>query len=61
MLYSVFTNWQKTNPEQFNIHIPEQAEINYTGVRFPKASLANYDRKFRRYQHSSTIRCFSKT
>ncbi len=30
------------------------------GVCFPKASLANYGRKFRRYQHSSMIQCFPK-
>jgi len=30
------------------------------GVRFPKAPFANYGRKFRRYQHSSSSRCFPK-
>lgn len=33
---------------------------SHTAVRFPKASLDNYGRKFRRYQQSSTIQCFPK-
>jgi len=43
------------NVQQFSTNNHILQPHNHPGVRFPKASLANYGRKFRRYLHNESV------
>ncbi len=50
------------NPDQTHLcKLIKFFRITSTGVRFPKASFANYGHKFRHYQHSTIIQYFPKS